>query len=92
MQAGYELRMRSWHAAAQLSAAEIVARAGKGLVNVCMTYNRSLDTRLPADASVTAADGRLFSAHAAAVNNVGHAQLDRLHEHVNGRSAVAGSH
>lgn len=84
--------MDSWHAAAQLSAAEIVARAGKGLVNVCMTYNRSLDARLPADASVTAADGRVFTAHAAAVNNVGYAQFDRPHEHVNGKTAVAGSH
>ena len=47
MQAGYELRAESWDAPRLLAPAELVARAGEGLVNVCMTYNPSLARRVP---------------------------------------------
>lgn len=47
MQAGYELRAESWDAPRLLAPAELVARAGDGLVNVCMTYNPSLAPRAP---------------------------------------------
>ncbi|KAK9841059.1 hypothetical protein WJX81_008415 [Elliptochloris bilobata] len=47
-QAGYELRTGSWDTPRLLDPAEVVVKAaGKGLVNVCMTYNPSLDPRTP---------------------------------------------
>ena len=46
-QAGYELRFSSWDVPECVSPAQAVARAARGLVNVCMTYVPSLDPVVP---------------------------------------------